>query len=112
MYSKQQQEQAGTTTTGTLLVSGHGQQMASWQVRYMVNGIDDTLRLPCVFLDRARPEDMAELAVSSFWRARPAEEPSDVSQVHLVDVMGVDLGVFEVRREMRPVFTAKAVSRA
>lgn len=111
MYSKQQQEQASTATLRTL-VNSHSPQMASLTVQYQVNGVADRLSLPSVFLDRARPEDMAELAASCYWRNRPGEEPSDVSQVHLVDVQGVDLGTFEVRREMRPVFTARAVSRA
>ncbi|MDR2308880.1 MAG: hypothetical protein LBE53_17020 [Paucimonas sp.] len=75
-------------------------------VRYLVNGTASELPLPSIYLETARPEDLAELVASDFWRRRPNEVPAVLSLVHLVDVDGSDLGIFEVRSELRPVFTA------
>lgn len=79
-------------------------------VRYLVNGTPSELPLPSIYLERARPEDLAELAASDFWRQRQDAMPPVLSLVHLLEVDGADLGVFEVRSELRPVFTAAALS--
>ncbi|WP_252091507.1 hypothetical protein [Pseudomonas sp. MWU13-3659] len=78
-------------------------------VRYLVNGAPCALPLPSVYLEKARAEDLAELVASDYWRQRQEEVPADRSLVHLVDVDGTDLGIFEVRSELRAVFTATAL---
>ncbi|RMQ48770.1 hypothetical protein ALQ04_04303 [Pseudomonas cichorii] len=78
-------------------------------IYYSVNGEPMSLSLPDGFIDRCRPLDLAEITAGDFWRNR-VPEPSCL--VHLSDVEGRDLGVFEVRREMRPVFTASPVREA
>lgn len=81
-------------------------------VYYCANGISGELQLPSVYLENARAEDLAELATSMFWRERQGEAPSLVTLIHLQDVDGKDLGIFEVRRDMRPIFTATALPAA
>lgn len=81
-------------------------------VYYCANGISCELALPSVYLETARAEDLAELAAGMFWRARQGEAPSLVTLIHLQDVDGKDLGIFEVRRDMRPTFTATALPAA
>lgn len=78
-------------------------------VSYSVNGECAELYMPATYLLVARAEDLAELAASDFWRAH--QSPPQVCQVHLQSVDGVDLGMFEVRSETRPVFTAIAVAQ-
>lgn len=75
-------------------------------VYYSANGVQGQIALPSVYLEKCRAEDLAELVASDYWRSRPTELPSLVTLVHLQDVDGADCGVFEVRRELRPVFTA------
>lgn len=79
-------------------------------MRYLVNGTSSELPLPSIYLESARPEDLAELVTSDFWRKRQDALPPVLSLVHLVDVDGADLGIFEVLSELRPVFTATALS--
>ncbi|MCY1465322.1 hypothetical protein D9M71_834520 [compost metagenome] len=79
------------------------------KVAYSVNGDTAELVLPAAYLLVARAEDLAELVASDYWRTRPSL--SAVCQVHLQDVDGMDLGMFEVRSETRPVFTATAVAK-
>ncbi|HBO3937246.1 TPA: hypothetical protein L4T48_000755 [Pseudomonas aeruginosa] len=81
-------------------------------VFYVANGISCEIGLPSAYLVNATAADLAELMASDFWRHRPDELPSLVTLVHLVDVDGADLGLFEVRRDMRPVFTATAMPAA
>lgn len=81
-------------------------------VYFSANGVSSELPLPSAYLVSARAEDLAELAASLFWRDRRFEVPSEVTLIHLQDVDGQDLGIFEVRRELRPVFTATALSGA
>lgn len=81
-------------------------------VFYVANGISCQIGLPSTYLENATAEDLAELLASDFWRHRPGEQPSLVTLVHLMDVDGKDLGIFEVRRDMRPVFTATALPAA
>lgn len=75
-------------------------------VFYSANGVSGQIGLPSSYLLNARAEDLAELVASDYWRHRPSEIPSIVTLIHLQDVDGVDLGIFEVRRDMRPVFSA------
>lgn len=70
------------------------------------------MALPSVYLESARAEDLAELAAGMFWRERQGEAPWLVTLIHLQDVDGTDLGIFEVRRDMRPIFTATALPAA
>ncbi|HBO2948523.1 TPA: hypothetical protein L4Q83_000840 [Pseudomonas aeruginosa] len=81
-------------------------------VYYSANGSSRSLQLPSVYLENAKAEDLAELAASMFWRELPGEAPSLVTLIHLQDVDGKDLGIFEVRRDMRPIFTATALPAA
>lgn len=81
-------------------------------VYYSANGISCELPLPSVYLENATAEDLAELTAAMYWRARQGEAPSLVTLVHLQDVDGKDLGIFEVRRDMRPIFTATALPAA
>lgn len=82
------------------------------RVFYSANGNSGRLDITSVYLLTAKPEDLAELAASLFWRDRPTEIPAEVTLIHLQDVDGVDLGVFEVRREPSYVFTATALPAA
>lgn len=78
-------------------------------VAYSVNGDPAELCIPATYLHVARPLDLAELVASDYWRTRQGLPA--VCQVHLQSVDGVDLGLFEVRSETRPVFTATAVAK-
>ncbi|MNJ64441.1 hypothetical protein D3C77_603900 [compost metagenome] len=78
-------------------------------VSYSVNGESAELYMPATYLLVARAEDLAELVASDFWRTH--QGLPEVFQVHLQNVDGVDLGMFEVRSETRPVFTATAVAK-
>jgi hypothetical protein len=81
-------------------------------VYYGANGISGQIGLPSAYIDNCTAEDLAELVASDFWRHRPQEQASLVTLIHLMDVDGNDLGIFEVRRDMRPVFTASALTSA
>lgn len=77
-------------------------------VFYTVDGQDGSMLIPATYLLVARPEDLAELVTSDFWRNH--QTPPECCVVHLHSVDNTDLGSFEVRSVTRPVFTAKAVS--
>ena len=77
-------------------------------VAYLIDGRPGSLPMPATYFLVARPEDLAELVASDYWRS---QTPPEVCEVHLQSVDGVDLGMFEVRCETRPVFTAKAVAQ-
>lgn len=79
-------------------------------VFYCANGVSGQIALPSVYLEKCTAEALAELVASDYWRHRPTEVPSLVTLVHLQDVDGSELGIFEVRRDMRPVYTASALS--
>lgn len=79
---------------------------------YVANGISCQFGLPSSYVEDRTAQDLAELAAIDFWDMRRPEPPSLVTLVHLVDVDGKDLGLFEVRRDMRPVFTATALPPA
>ena len=78
-------------------------------VIYTVDGQAGELQMPAPYLLFAKPEDLAELVASDFWRFQ--EHPPAVCQVHLQRVDGMDLGWFEVRNVTRPVFTATPMAR-
>lgn len=78
-------------------------------VIYTVDGQAGELQMPAPYLLFAKAEDLAELVASHFWRSH--ENPPTTSQVHLARVDGIDLGLFEVRSETRPVYTARAVAQ-
>ncbi|MCY1309920.1 hypothetical protein D9M70_600630 [compost metagenome] len=75
-------------------------------IHFSVNGLPGNLALPAAFIEQRWANELAELVASDYWRHRPTEQPSTVTLVHLQNVDGADLGQFEVRREMHPVFTA------
>lgn len=75
-------------------------------IRYSVNGEPGQFALPSAFIEQCWPSDLAELVADDYWRHHPTKEPAAVTLVHLQDVDSVDLGLFEVRHELRPVFTA------
>lgn len=76
-------------------------------VTYTVDGEAGSLRMPATYLLVARAEDLAELVASDFWRSK--RHPPGACLVHLQNVDGTDLGIFEVLCVTRPVFTATSV---
>ncbi|QSB20634.1 hypothetical protein JN403_06770 [Pseudomonas sp. 15A4] len=81
-------------------------------IHYSVNGVSSLLTLPTRYVHECTPASLAELTASDFWRNRPTEAPTAMSLVHLADVDGQDLGMFEVQRDMRPIFTASPLREA
>jgi len=79
-------------------------------IAYTANGAPGQMGLPDIYVEDLRPEDLAELVASDFWRHHPSETPTPVTLVHLEEVDGRNLGQFEVRREWRPVYTATPLS--
>lgn len=81
------------------------------RLTFSANGVPGHVDLPIACVEVMTGESLAELAASCHWREhRPAELPAQVTEVHLQDLDGKALGMFEVRREMRPVFTARPVA--
>ena len=81
------------------------------RLTYCANGVAGHVDLPIACVEVMTGESLAELAASCHWREqRPAAQPSEVTRVHLQDLDGKELGMFEVWREMRPVFTARPVA--
>ncbi|WP_028681560.1 hypothetical protein [Pseudomonas chlororaphis] len=81
-------------------------------IRYSANTLVGTLSLPSNYIDKRTAEDLAELAAIAHWQDHPEETPTFITVVHLQDVDGHDLGLFEVRCEQRPVFTASQLRQA
>ncbi|MGZ0703815.1 hypothetical protein [Pseudomonas piscis] len=81
-------------------------------IRYSANALVGQLSLPSNYVDMRTPEDLAELAAVAHWQDHPEETPTFITVVHLQDVDGHDLGLFEVRCEQRPVFTASQLQQA
>lgn len=77
-------------------------------VRFTVNGTPGEFDAFPAVIAKQHPTDLAEQAAALFFRNHKSV-PS-VVDVHLVDVDGVDLGHFQVRGRMRPVFTAKSLT--
>lgn len=82
------------------------------KIRYSANALCGQLLLPTNYVDSCTPEGLAELATGAHWRDHPEDTPTLVTVVHLQDVDGHDLGLFEVRCEQRPVFTASQLRQA
>lgn len=78
------------------------------KIRFTVNGTHGEFDAFPVVVANQLPTDLAEQAAAIFFRNHTSV-PS-VVDVHLLDVDGVDLGHFQVRGRMRPVFTAKALA--
>lgn len=76
-------------------------------IYYNANTLAGQLQLPADYVDRCTAEDLAEIAAGDHWRAHLEDTPTLITMVHLNNVGGHDLGVFEVRCEQRPVFTAR-----
>lgn len=81
-------------------------------IRYSANTLPGRLQLPISYVDMCTPEGLAELATAAHWQDHPEDGPTFVTVVHLWDVDGHDLGLFEVRCEKRPVFTASPLRQA
>ena len=81
-------------------------------IRYAANTLPGVLPLPSAYVDQRTPEDLAELAAAAHWRDHPEDIPTSITIVHMQDVDGHDLGLFEVRCEQRPVFTASLLQQA
>ncbi|AZD52229.1 hypothetical protein C4K19_0411 [Pseudomonas chlororaphis subsp. aurantiaca] len=81
-------------------------------IRYSANTLVGTFSLPSAYVEMLLPEDVAELAAVDHWKEHPEETPTFITVVHLQDVDGHDLGLFEVRCEQRPVFTASQLRQA
>lgn len=75
-------------------------------LHYSANALIGTFCLPTRYVENCRAEDLAELAAADHWRAHPDSRPTFVTVVHLHNVEGRDLGLFEVRCQRQPVFTA------
>lgn len=82
------------------------------KIRYSANALNGSLQLPSFYVDLCTVEELAELAAIGHWQDHPEETPTQITVVHLLDVDGQDLGVFEVRCEQRPVFTASHMRQA
>jgi hypothetical protein len=81
-------------------------------IRYSANALTGQLPLPSDYVDRCTAKDLAELAIAAHWRDHPEEIPTFITVVHLLEVEGHDLGLFEVRCEQRSVFTASPMRQA
>lgn len=81
-------------------------------IRYSANALVGQLPLPTDYVDRCTAEDLAELVAAAHWRDHPEDTPTFVTVIHLLDVDGHDVGLFEVRCEQRPVFTASPLQQA
>ena len=81
-------------------------------IRYSANTLLGQLPLPSTYVDMCTAEDLAELAAAAHCRDHPEETPTFITVVHLLEVDGHDLGLFEVRCEQRPVFTASQLRQA
>ncbi|WP_285419312.1 hypothetical protein [Pseudomonas sp. efr-133-TYG-5] len=57
-------------------------------------------------------QGLAELTTAQHWRAHPHDTPSHVTVVHLKDVAGSDEGLFEVRCDWQPIYTATRLHQA
>ncbi|NBF05274.1 hypothetical protein GV819_23580 [Pseudomonas sp. Fl5BN2] len=81
-------------------------------IRYSANALNGSLQLPSYYVDLCTPEDLAEIVTIAHWQDHSEETPTIITVVHLLEVDGQDLGLFEVRCEQRPVFTASQLRQA
>lgn len=82
------------------------------RIRYCANALPGSLNMPVQFVEGSTAEQLAELAAAMHWRDHPEDSPTVITALHLADVDGRDLGLFEVRCEMQPIFTAALLQRA
>lgn len=81
-------------------------------IRYSANALPGTLTLSVGYLMLCTNEGLAELAATAHWQDHPEDKPTDITVIHLQDVDSRDLGLFEVRYELRQVFTACPLRQA
>lgn len=79
---------------------------------YCANTLPGEFCLPTQYVEHRSAEDLAELAAADHWRDHPNDTPTLITVVHLHNVDGRNLGLFEVRCEQRPVFTASLLRQA
>lgn len=84
------------------------------EIRYCANTLPGQISLPSAssYAENCTAEELAELAAAMHWKDHPEDSPTLITAVHLQDVDGSDLGLFEVRCEMQPIFTATLLRRA
>lgn len=75
-------------------------------IHYTANTLPGTLLLSDSFALFCSLEGLAELATADHWRAHPQDTPAHVTVLHLKDVAGKDEGLFEVRCDLQPIYTA------
>ncbi|OFJ42651.1 hypothetical protein BJN42_26560 [Pseudomonas koreensis] len=75
-------------------------------IHYAANTLPGTLYLSDSFVLFCSAEGLAELATADHWREHAQDTPCDITIVHLSDVAGRDEGLFEVRRQLQPIYTA------
>jgi hypothetical protein len=75
-------------------------------IHYAANTLPGTLYLSDSFVLFCSAEGLAELATADHWREHAHDNPCDITIVHLSDVAGRDEGLFEVRRQLQPIYTA------
>lgn len=81
-------------------------------IRYSANTLPGRLYLPAPWVDNCTAEQLAEFAAAKHWKDHPEDNPTFITAIHLADVEGRDLGLFEVRCEMQPIFTATLLQQA
>jgi len=76
------------------------------KILFSANGLSGEMFLPDQFVTTSSRFTLAELAASSHWADHPGDIPTLVTLIDLQNVDGRYIGLFEVRYEERPVFTA------
>lgn len=87
-------------------------RVRTMRIRYCANALPGSLNMPVQFVESSTAEQLAELAAAMHWRDHPEDSPTVITALHLADVDGRDLGLFEVRCEMQPIFKATLLQRA
>lgn len=82
------------------------------EIRFCANALPGRLVLPVAYVELLTAEALAELAAALHWREHPEDSPTPITALYLQDVDGRDLGLFEVRCEMQPIFTASRLQQA
>jgi len=76
------------------------------RINFSANGLPGKMYLPDKFVQTSNAHTLAELAARSHWADHPGDIPTLVTLIDLQNVDGRYIGLFEVRYEERPVFTA------
>lgn len=82
------------------------------EIHFCANALPGRIHLPRSYVEDRTAEQLAEIAAAAHWRDHPEDTPTPITAIHLQDVGGVDLGLFEVRCEMQPIFTASLLRQA